>query len=223
MVEETLNEQRFSKTRYQWLFLIMAFFTLYAVIRYLVFKGVDLVHFPLYIVNKVVSISGIFFLAMSYSVGKAKWPKFREKQTSFIKFCALVGFSLIALHVFLSLIIIGPAYFPKFYHEDMMNLTGELSMLMGVVSLYFFSIPAITTLPFMQEAVGIEKWQKRQRMGYFGLITSLVHVTVMGVGGWFNWHTWPGYMPPITLLAALLVCIPLYFKWIKKSPEPRRD
>ncbi|NJN26846.1 MAG: hypothetical protein HC819_13140 [Cyclobacteriaceae bacterium] len=206
-----------SKNNLLWKVLI--FFSLYAVLRYLVFKGVALIHFPLYIVNKILSISGIFFLALSYVTGKSIWPIFEDapSRNQFVKYCGLAGFSLIAMHVFISLIILTPAYFPKFYQDDMMNLTGEVSMLMGVVSLYFFSIPAITTIPFMQEAVGIQKWQKGQRMGYFGLVTSLLHVGAMGLDGWIKWQLWPGYMPPISLLAAILVCIPLYYKLAGKA------
>ena len=116
----------------------------------------------------------------------------------------------------MSLIILSPSYYPKFYHGDMMNFKGELSMLMGVLSLFFFTIPAIATIPFMQEAVGIKKWQKGQSMGYLGLITALLHVVVMGVSTWLNVDTWPGYLPPITMIAAIIAIVPLYLKFLKK-------
>ena len=131
----------------------------------------------------------------------------------------MVGFSLIAMHVFMSLLIITPEYFPKFYDDKMMNFKGELSMLMGVLSLYFFTIPAITTIPFMQEAVGIKKWQQGQRMGYYGLLTSLLHTGVMGYSGWFDIEKWPGYLPPITLIGTIIAFIPLYLKLIKKNNQ----
>ena len=101
----------------------------------------------------------------------------------------------------------------------MMNLTGETTMLMGVLSLYCFSIPAITTIPFMQEAVGIKKWQRRQSMGYFGLLTSLIHTAVMGFAGWFSVTKWPGYLPPISLISAIIVLIPLYLKLTTKNSK----
>ena len=98
-----------------------------------------------------------------------------------------------------------------------MNLTGELSMLMGVISLYCFSIPAITTIPFMQEAVGIKKWRKGQNMGYYGLITALLHTTVMGFAGWITVNKWPGYFPPMSLVGAIIASIPLYLKLTKRN------
>ena len=99
----------------------------------------------------------------------------------------------------------------------MMNLTGEASMLLGVFSLYCFSIPAITTIPFMQEAVGIKKWQKGQQMGYIGLVTAFFHVLIMGASGWLAVETWPGFLPPISLLGALLAVVPIYLKIARRN------
>lgn len=203
----------------KWLTGTLLFFFIYATLRYIVFKGVDPVHFPVYIVNKIFSIAGIIFIALSYTISKVNWFKFNddENKVQFIQFAGLVGFSFSAMHVFLSLLVISPEYYPKFYHGNMMNLTGELSMLMGVFSIFCFSIPAITTIPFMQEAVGIKKWQRRQNMGYFGLLTALVHTTVMGFASWLTVAKWPGYLPPISLIGAIIAFVPLYLKLTKKN------
>lgn len=211
------DELRPVKTK--WLTLVLLFFTVYATMRYIVFKGVDPVHFPLYIVNKIFSISGLFFLALSYAFDKIKRLTIhgKTKPQVFIKYTGLAGFSLSAMHVFISLAILSPDYYAKFYHENMMNFKGELSMLMGVLSLYFFTIPAIATIPFMQKIVGIKKWQQHQRMGYLGLWTALFHTAIMGYASWIDVSTWPGYLPPITLIAVIISAVPLYLKFVKKS------
>ncbi|MCK5701356.1 MAG: hypothetical protein KAI29_09395, partial [Cyclobacteriaceae bacterium] len=102
------KEENIKSLKVKWLSIVLLFFFIYALLRYIVFKGVDPVHFPLYIVNKVFSISGIFFLAMSYTFGKIRWLNFtnESKQNQFIKYTGLIGFSLIAMHVFMSLLII---------------------------------------------------------------------------------------------------------------------
>ncbi len=211
----------FSSLKVRWLNAVLLFFLIYATLRYNVFKGVDPGHFPLYIINKIVSVSGILFLALSYAFGKISWLNINDKQqkVQFIKFTGLVGFSLIAMHVFMSLSILSPAYYSKLYEHGMLSFTGEMSMVMGVFSLYCFSIPAITTIPFMQEAVGIKKWQKSQKMGYLGLLTSLLHSGFLGFSGWFDIEKWPGYMPPLSLIATLIAVVPLYLKYIKKKSE----
>jgi DMSO/TMAO reductase YedYZ heme-binding membrane subunit len=219
MLNTISEDLKLRSQKIKWAVGVLLFFILYATIRYIVFKGVDFAHFPVYIMNKIFSISGLFLIALSYLLTKVNLIKFESKaiKVRFIRFAGLAGFSLSAMHVFLSLIILSPTYFPKLYQEDMMNLKGESSMLMGVISLYCFSIPAITSLPFMQKAVGMKKWQKGQRMGYYGLLTALLHTGIMGFSGWFDIISWPGYMPPISLLAAIIIIIPLYLKLTNKK------
>jgi DMSO/TMAO reductase YedYZ heme-binding membrane subunit len=219
MESNTISNQHFSRIKVRWLLSVIFVFTIYATVRYNIFKGVDPIHFPLYIVNKIFSISGIFFLALSYSVTKLKWLRLgdRNSKMRFAKFSGLAGFSLAAMHVFISMIIISPEYYPKFYSDSMLNLKGELSMLMGVLSIYCFSIPAIATIPFMQETVGIKKWQKRQRIGYLGLLTALLHGAIMGFSGWLEVHEWPGYLPPITMLCVVIAAVPLILKLLRNS------
>jgi len=88
-----------------------------------------------------------------------------------IKFCGLIGFSLASIHVLMSLVLISPSYYPKYFSEmGKLNLTGELSLVFGVLSMWCLAVTAITSLPFMYEAVGAERWQRGQRMGYlYGL------------------------------------------------------
>ena len=218
MSKSKIEEEQIRPLEVRWASLTILFFTLYAIVRYIIFKGVDPTHFPVYIMNKVFSSAGLFFLALSYTLGKitVKKQAGKKETTHWIKNAGLLGFSLSAMHVIMTLMILNPSYYPKFYDGDMMNLTGELSLLMGVLSLFFFTIPAITTIPFMQEAVGLKKWQKRQRMGYFGLLTALLHVVVMGFAGWLKVSTWPGYLPPITLISAVIAIVPLYLKYVRR-------
>ena len=219
MSKSDIKKDKLKFQKNKWIVLVLLFFTVYATIRYIVFKGVNPAHFPLYISNKILSSAGLFFIAISYAWGKISWLKLKDQypENQFVKFLGLAGFSLSAMHVFISLIILSPEYYSKFYEDNMMNFKSELSMLMGVFSIYCFSIPAITTIPFMQKAVGIKKWQKGQRIGYIGLFTALLHVLIMGMSGWLHVATWPGYLPPITLLAALIAAFPLYLKYVRNK------
>ena len=213
------EDQNLRQLKFKWLFSSILIFTIYATLRYIIFKGVDPIHFPLYIVNKILSTAGLLLIAFSYALAKIKWLKRddKEQENQLIKFLGLSGFSLSAIHVFISLMILSPEYYPKFYIDGMMNFKGELSMLMGVFSIYCFSIPAITTIPFMQEAVGIKRWQRRQQIGYLGLFTGFLHVLIMGYAGWLDVGSWPGYLPPITLIATIIAAIPLALKIFSRN------
>ena len=82
-----------------------------------------------------------------------------------------------------------------------MNLIGEFSVLLGVLSFFIFLIPFITSLPGMVDLLGTERWEKCQQVGYLGLLLVGGHVFVIGIDGWLQPRDWPGYLLPITLIA----------------------
>ncbi len=201
----------------RWFILLFGVPMTYAIFRYHVFGGVEWSHFPLFIANKAISLSAIFFIATSYLVGKALRDSDFEpvKRLVLIKFCGLMGFSLAAIHSFMALLLFSPQNYPKLFGEDgRLNLTGELSMAFGVISLWCLSIAAITSLPFMHEAVGAARWKRGQRMGYFCLALAGGHVLVMGFTGWFKPSGWHGYLPPISLVALIAAATPLLMKML---------
>ena len=192
---------------------------IYAGIRYHVVEGVPLTHAPLYILNKAISLGGLAFLAISYLVGKVaglRWDD-RRIQLVVIKFCGLMGFSLIVAHVLMSLALLDPAYYAKFYAGAKFNLTGELSLSLGVFALWCFTLPTITSLPYMYEELGAERWLRSQRAGYAGLMLAAGHVLVMGVLAWLRPGDWPAALPPITALAFVVAMIPLVVRFIRNK------
>ncbi len=188
----------------------------YAGVRYHVVQGVPLTQAPLYILNKAISLGGLAFLAVSYLVGKVaglRWDD-RRLQLIVIKFCGLMGVSMVVAHVLMSLALLDPAYYAKFYDGAKFNLTGELSLSLGIFALWCFSLPAITSLPYMYDELGADRWLRSQRVGYAGLMLAAGHVFVMGVKGWLNPGDWPAAMPPITVLAFVVAMVPLVVRLI---------
>jgi hypothetical protein len=199
--------------------LVMGTCLVYAGVRYHVVQGVPLAQAPLYILNKAISLGGLAFLAMSYLVGKVvglRWDD-RRLQLIVIKFCGLMGVSLIVAHVLMSLALMGPAYYAKFYAATKFNLTGELSLSLGVFALWCFSLPAITSLPYMYDELGADRWLRSQRVGYAGLMLAAGHVLVMGVLGWLSPGDWPAGLPPITALAFVVAIVPLVLRLVKNT------
>ncbi len=212
------SEEFLSRLKARLLVSVLVISVIYATVRYIYFKGVDPSHFPLYILNKAFSISGLSFLALSYVNSKTDLLKLGQEdlRKKISRFTGLMGLSLAGIHTILSLIIFNPGYFPKLFEETTMNLQGELTMLFGALGLYLFIIPALAVFPADKKSTGMKKWRKRQRTGYWGLLAVFFHVTVMGYKGWLNIEGWPGYLPPITLLAAIIAVFPLLLRFIKK-------
>lgn len=192
---------------------------IYAVVRYHVVQDVSLAHAPLYILNKAISLGGLAFLACSYLVGKVRllsWDD-RRMQLIVVKFCGLIGFSLIAGHVLMSLALLDPAYYAKLYSDPKFNLVGELSLSFGIFALWCFAMPTITSLPYMYDELGVDRWSRAQRTGYIGLLLAAGHVLVMGWAGWLQPSAWPAGMPPITILAFAVAVVPLIVRFKRNS------
>ena len=65
----------------------------------------------MYVLNKVISLGGLTLLAISYLVGKVAGLRWEDRglQLVVVKFCGLMGFSLIVAHVLISLALLDPA------------------------------------------------------------------------------------------------------------------
>ncbi len=187
---------------------------IYAIVRYNVFQGVEWVHVPLYIVNKSVAFAGVILIALAYAVGKAfGGPAGSENVRAKAKFLGLAGFAMITVHILMAMVLLSPANYAKFFAESgKLNLTGEMTFLFGVLAYGCLLIPAIATLPYMYEALGMARWLTAQHMGYGTLALACGHTLAMGYKGWFDLASWPGSMPPITLLGFLAALAALLVK-----------
>ena len=209
----TLPENRlWQPVTIRWFTTIFGVCLLYAVIRYHIAGDVEWQHFPLFILNKATSLAAVVFIACSYLIGRViKWHNDDPRlKLVVIKFCGLMGFSLAFIHAFMSVFLMTPAYFPKYFVEDgRLNLEGELGMAAGAVALWALAIPAITTLPMMPKAIGGIRWKRSQRMGYLCLVLVVVHLIALGLRGWLAPYKWPWFLPSISLIACLIAAFPV--------------
>ncbi len=195
----------------------------YAIVRYHIASEVAWTHFPLFILNKAVSLAAVIFVACSYLTGRViRWHNHDPRiKLVVIKFCGLMGFSLAMIHAFLSVCVLTPAYFAKYFADDgRLNLIGELGMAVGVIALWMLAIPAITTLPMMPKALGGIRWKRSQRLGYLCLILVVAHTAVLGILGWLTPAHWPWGLPPISLWAAAAAAIPVVVKLWQLLDKP---
>ena len=161
----------------------------YSVLRYIVFKGVSPEQIPLYIVNKAVSVTGLIL------IGIATLTKGERRRN-----LGTCGFLFVLLHVLLSLSILNPDYFAKFYSETgVMHWYAELSLATGALAMVFLfrlaNEPPNGTDCSQSLIPGAGRWV---------LALTAAHVGFMGYTSWSDVGHWPGMLPPITLLAFLL-------------------
>jgi predicted dinucleotide-binding enzyme len=140
------------------------------------------------------------------------------------KHVGILALYFIFLHACLMLFIFGGEYFRSSMLNDShgkMRWTGEASMLFGVISISFFSIVGIASLPSVGAVMN--KAQALLVFGplvWLGLMTALAHIMILGVESWKEkdekpLYAWPGDMPPVTLMASLVPLLVLLLKVIQ--------
>src|SRR3989344_2259783 len=184
----------------------------YAVIRYNIIKGVPWTDVPLFISNKAIALGAVVFIALSFIIGPMIkfWPGTFIKFQTLRKYFGLLGFGFASIHALISLLIFTPQYYPKFFLETgKLNLTGEISMLFGVVGFFIFLGVAISDIPSIEKSMKYGHWLEIQRTGYLAFFFILLHVSVMGFEGWLTPETWPGKLLPISLIAFIIIALAL--------------
>jgi hypothetical protein len=164
--------------------------TVYTLVRYTLFGGVSPIHIPLYLLNKSISLSSVFFLFFT----ALNHTKNETEKTEFWGTAVLHG---TYLHVMLSLALLSKAYYPKFFGLEKMNLTGEITILFGILTVYFFWFVRSKRYVFNQRHI----FQSVSGLFLIG------HLTTMGYTGWLEVGSWHGGLPPISLIGFILATI----------------
>lgn len=189
---------------------IAAFLTLlsaalgYALTRYVLSGAVHPENIPLYIVNKAVSLTSVACLLIA-ALAYVKNDRSRSRTWGAFSFHAA------AIHVLLSVMLLNENYFESLYyvwgtvdgsivnvreHTERLKLTGELSLLFGVLGAYAY-------------AMLFRAKQGTRAMAYLKLASTFCvgcHIFVMTVTTWAPW-SWRSnfFLPPISLLGFLCV------------------
>lgn len=167
---------------------VLAFSTVYAVMRYTLFGDVSLMHLPAYLMNKSLSTTAVVSLFL------AVWSSGRGARQA-AEFWAKAFSHLLFLHILLSLALLSKGYYAKLFEGDRMNLTGEAMLLFGVLAAWCFRLLGAADL-------------KQTLRTLLTLVSGLLvagHLFVMGYHGWTQPAQWHGGLPPISLLCFLLV------------------
>ena len=162
----------------------------YAALRYHLVKSVPWEHFPLYTTNKVFAVVGLAGLVGS------RLATGRERRQRY----GFAGLWCTTVHVLMSLLLMTPNYFGKFYLKSgQFTWQAELSMAAGVLGVGFLLWLLIATLKTeTQKQTSLVPCLAR-----WTLLATALHLVFMGGAGWLNRDDWTAAkgLPAMTLLA----------------------
>lgn len=172
----------------------------YATLRYQVGKGVPWADWPIYTVNKALGVAVLGLIAVGLIRVVAR------RITRLGEHFALAGQAMVA-HCVLSLALLQPAYFPKFFAEGKLTGPASLALLSGVAAL----------IAFRASRTQAQRWSLENRMRVAGAIafTAGLHAALPGTGTWLAFEAWPLNLPPITLIAFIVGICTACLPWLR--------
>jgi hypothetical protein len=195
-----------NKTAGRIIIIVLLFASLYSILRYHIFKDVEWVHFPLFILNKILAFSGFVLLVLSLGLE----PVYRRKGPEWFvirKFLGRSGMMLIVVHIIMSFLLFRPEVYDKFFSSDgTLNAVGEWSMLLGTLGIAAYIIMHNSFTNF-EEGNRFQDWVRSPFFGITALTLSAIHITIIGFSGWLTPAEWHGGMPSVSMLSAIFFII----------------
>ncbi|XP_021375394.1 metalloreductase STEAP2-like isoform X2 [Mizuhopecten yessoensis] len=175
------------------------------------------------------------FFQIYYGTKHIRFPAWLDRWLRARKQLGLVAFTLVVIHVIMSVLIMSPTYLSSWYQSTSItipgNLThnitvpiktwmvwkGEAACLAGILAFISLCVIAISTIPSVTNTLNWREWRFVQsKLGHLTMFLSLVHVIIMGAPGWAKG---PMVMVrSITFLSSVLPFLTLFFKLVLSLP-----
>lgn len=180
-----------------WIGVVMMISVGYATLRYNLCKGVPWADWPTWTLNKAFAVGSLALLL----VAVIRWRRCPGASYSRV-LSASVGMA--AIHIVLSLLLMSPVYYAKFFVDDKLTAAAGWSMLLGGMAAVIMARRGKCGALSAKEKEPTEGVQKGVRV--VGIVALLVafHALLQGVSGWLDPGKWPGGLPPITLISFVL-------------------
>jgi hypothetical protein len=192
---------------------VTAFFSIsYAILRYNIFGQVPWKDLPFFILNKAISLTAIILFTISSISSFLNKNKVQIAQKWIDSSAAIesISFSLIIIHVFISLMLFKAEIFMKFFEENgTLNLLGGISMIDGIISFVLLWVIKLNSLPNTKNNYALYFFPKAISVV---MIFIIIHLFFMGYSGWVTPEKWHGGMPPISLIAFVFSSFGLLLK-----------
>jgi hypothetical protein len=185
---------------------VVAGSTLYASARYHVFSNAPWSDWPMYTLNKAFGLSALVLLVAA--VARRRWrPGLAIGRTM------LAAGVLFGMHVLVSLALLSPAYYPKFFAGGKLSALAGTALVLGAIATAALAAGA---KPRPQETAD----EKARGLALLAFAVG-AHAALPGVASWLEPSTWPGLMPPITLVAFVMGVAALAIAWCPRRAAPR--
>ena len=173
----------------------------YATVRYHVFKGVSWSDWSIYTLNKAFALAALVLVITSII-------RLRAGQGLSIARTMLMASVFAVLHVQMTLALLSPAYYAKLFSQGKLTAAAGVAVALGAIITVAMIVGAKTS-----PELGMDNRPRSLALLAFATGT---HAAIPSLTSWFEPSTWPGLMPPITLLSFLLGAAAIGIAWSPK-------
>ena len=184
--------------------IVLLFGLAYAVVRYHIVGPVPWKDFPLFILNKGLSLSAFLLLTFNFGFGplRSLGVKVPEGWLNARKALGMTGFLLVLIHALISFMLFSPDVYGKFFEPDgTLTLLAGLSMLGGILAFVVLWAFNLSFQTHLREDKAFIQFITSRKFMLVALILGGVHLFFMGYDGWLMPAGWHGGLPPISLVA----------------------
>jgi len=174
--------------------------SIYTYVRYIVYGNVNPNHLPTFLFNKAMSM-----VAVAYCLIAAIHYGYLKSDISKVKAWGTASLHSAYLHILLSLSIFGNSYYGKFFSGEKLSLNGELIIFSGIIAAYCFWL------------INKTNYVKIYTLQILASVFIIIHLIVMGYGGWIKVAKWHGGLPPISLVSVVMAVIALILFFRKRD------
>ncbi len=169
------------------IFTITSFSIGYAILRYHLFDDVPWKDLPIFVLNKGISLSSLVLLTLTFCLSPLKnmGIKIKSKWLDSRKMVEVTGFLFAFLHVFMSMTILNPKYYPVFFVSDgTLSLRGNLSLLGAVLGFAILWAYRISFKSIALEYSGLSFFVKSKNSIVYILFFTSIHIFLCDIQVW---------------------------------------
>ena len=184
--------------------IVMVFGLAYAVTRYHLVGPVPWKDFPMFILNKGISLSAFILLALNFGLGPLNnlGVKVSEGWLNARKALGMTGFLLVLIHALMSFMLFSPSVYGKFFEPDgTLTMLAGLSMLGGVLAFVVLWAFNLSFQTHLREDQAFIRFITSRKFLLIAMLLGAAHLFFMGYEGWLNPSGWHGGIPPVSLVA----------------------